>query len=57
MNNSDHYLALGCFHTSTLREHTKYLGRRMQILLRPPTTLTREERLLTDLRRAIPKPK
>ena len=56
-HNSDHYLVLGCLHSANLREHTKYLGWRMRLPLRTPTTLTREDRLMADLRWAIPKPK
>ena len=31
MHNLDHYLILGYIRSSTLREHTKYLGRLMRI--------------------------
>ena len=39
--NSDYYMISGCLHSATLRKHTKYLGRRTRLPLRPPTTPTR----------------
>ena len=56
-HNLDHYMVLECLHSYPLREHTEYLGRRMQPPLRPPTTPAREEGLFAALRRSIPKPK
>ena len=50
-------MVLGCLCSSPLREHTKYLGRRMRLPLWPPTTPTRDYGLFAALRRAIPKPK
>ena len=40
-----------------LKEHTKYLRRRTQILLQTPTTPTREDGLFAALSRAIQNPK
>ena len=56
-HNSDHYLVLGCLHSSPLREQNNSLRRRKRIPLRPPPTPTREDGLFAALRRAIPKPK
>ena len=56
-HNSHHCMILDFLHSATLREHTNYLEHRMRLLLRPPTTPTREDELLTALRRAIPKTK
>ena len=53
--NSEHYLVLGFLHGSPLMEHSDYLGRRKRPPLHPPTTLTREDRLFTDLQRATTK--
>ena len=57
MQNSDHYLILGCLHSTTLREHRKYLGRTMRTPLRPLTTPTRKDGLFAALHQAIPKTK
>ena len=56
-HNSDHYMVLGRHCIYPLREHTKYLGWRMYISLRPPTIPTREDGLSVALRRDITKPK
>ena len=56
-HNSDHYLVLGCLRSAPLREHTKYLGQRTWLPLRPPTILMREDGLFVALQRAITKPK
>ena len=48
-HNSYYYTILGCLFSATLREHITYLGRRTRLPLRPPTTLTREERIFADL--------
>ena len=50
-HNSDHYMILGCLYSSTLREHTNYLGRRTCLPLRPPTTPTREDEIFAALRK------
>ena len=47
-------MILGCLYSSTLREHTKYLGQRMRIHLRPLTTLTREGGIFASLWQATP---
>ena len=57
LNNSDHYLVLGCLCSAPLRDHTKFLGRRTRIPLQHLTTLTREDGLFAALRRDIPKHK
>ena len=56
-HNLDHYMVLGFLPITPLREHTEYLGRRTWLPLRPPTTLTREDRLFVALWKAIPKSK
>ena len=56
-HNSDRYMVVGCLRISPIREHTEYLRRRTRLPLQPPITSTRENRLLSALRRAIPKPK
>ena len=50
-------MILGCLYSSTLREHTKYLGWRTWIPLLPLNTPTREDGIFAALRRAIPKTK
>ena len=50
-------MILGCLHSTTLREHTKYLSTRMQLPLLTPTTRTKEDGLFASLRRSIPKTK
>ena len=40
-HNSDHYMVLGCLHSATLREHTRYLRRRKRLPFRPPTAPAR----------------
>ena len=55
-HNLDHYLVLGFLRGAPLRENSKYLGRRKQLPLQPPTTLTREDGIFAALRRAVPKP-
>ena len=50
-------MILGCLRSAPLRELTKYLGRRMRLFLRAPTTPTREDRLFADIQRFVPKPK
>ena len=52
---SDHYMVLGCLHSASLREHTRYLGGRKRLPLCPPTALTREDRIFASLRRTVPK--
>ena len=55
-HNSDHYMVIGCIHSASLIEHARYLGGRKRLPLRPPTALTREDRIFAALRRADPKP-
>ena len=55
--NSDHYMILGCIRTATLREHTKYLGRRTRLTLQPPTTPPMEDKHFVTLCWVIPKPR
>ena len=50
-------MVLGCLRSNPLREHTKYLGRRMRLPLCPLTNSTREDRIFAALQMAIPKPK
>ena len=54
-HNSDHYLVLGCLHSASLKEHMWYLGGWKKIPLQLPTEPTREDEILADLRRAVPK--
>ena len=56
-HNLDHYMVLEGLRSAPLREHTKYLGWRKWIPLRPLTTPTREDRLFAALRRSMSKPK
>ena len=56
-HNSDHYLVLGCLHSTSLKEHIWYLGGQKKLPLCPPTEQTREDKILADLRKAIPKPR
>ena len=44
-HNSDHYMVLGCLHSSPLREYDRYIGWQKRLPLLPPTAL----------RRAVPK--
>ena len=54
-HNSDHYLVLGCLHSTSLKYHMRYLGGRKKLPLRLPTDPTREDKIFADLRRAFPK--
>ena len=56
-HNSDHYLVLGCLHSASLKEHSRYLGGRKKLPLRPPKYPTREDTIFAALRRAVPKPR
>ena len=56
-HNSDHYMVLGCLHSTSLREHTRYLGVRNHLPLFPPTAPMREDRIFTALRRDVLKPR
>ena len=56
MYNSDRYMFLGCLYSAPLREHTRYLGGRKRLPLRPPTAPTREDGIFAALQRAVPKP-
>ena len=56
-NNLDHYLILGCLHSTTLREHENYLWRSTRLPLHPQTTPTKEDGLYAPLRWKIPNPK
>ena len=55
-HNSDHYMVLGCLHSSPLREHARYLGGLTRLLLCPLTAPTREDVIFAALRRAVLKP-
>ena len=57
-HNSDHFMVVGSLHGSSPREHSRYLGSRTRLPLRPPgrQTRTRADKLFTELRRAVPKP-
>ena len=55
-HNPYNYMVLGFLHSAPLREHVRYLGGRNRIPLRPLTAPTREDRIFTDLRRAVLKP-
>ena len=46
-HNSDHYIVMGCLHRSSLKEHTRYLGGRKRLPLRPPTEPTREDTIFS----------
>ena len=48
-HNSDHYMVLGCLHSASLREHTRYLGECKRLPLLPPTAPTREDRIFAAL--------
>ena len=52
-NNSDHYLVLICLHSASLTDHTRYLGGRKKLPLRPPKAPTREDKIFAALRRAV----
>ena len=56
-HNSDHYMVLGCLHSTFLKEHTRYLGGRKKPPLRPPNELTREDIIFTALWGGIMKPR
>ena len=56
-HNSYHYMVLGCLHSASLKDHTRYLGGRKKIPLHPPTEPTMEDTIFADLRRAVPKPR
>ena len=57
-HNSDHFMVVGCLRGAFPMEHSCYLGRRTRLMLRPPgrQTRTREDKLFSELRRAVPKP-
>ena len=48
-HNSDHYMVLGFLHSASLTEHTRYLGGRKKLPLRPPTEPTREDKIFAAL--------
>ena len=54
-HNSDHYMIMGCLHSSLLREHARYPVWRKRLTLRPLTAPTREDKIFAALRRAVPK--
>ena len=56
-HNLDHYMVLGYLRSAPLGKHTEYLGRRTRLPLQPPINPTREDGLIVELWRAIPKPK
>ena len=55
-HNSDHDVVLGCLPSVPLREHSKNLGGVKRLLIRTPTTPTREDRIFAALQRDLPKP-
>ena len=52
-HNSYHYMVLGCLHSTSLREHARYLGGRKRPPLQPPTSPTRKDRIFASLGRAV----
>ena len=56
-HNSDHYIVLGCVHSASLMEHSRYLQGSKRLLLCPLTEPTREDRIFAALWRAVPKPR
>ena len=50
-------MVLSCICNDSLKEHSKYLGGRKQLPIRPPTTPMREDVIFAALRRAILNPK
>ena len=54
-HNSNHLMVMGCLHRSSLRENSRYLGRRTCLPLQPPEhqTRTRVEKIFSELRRAV----
>ena len=42
-HNSDHLVVLGCLRGASLREHLRYLGRRMHLPILPPGHQTRTQ--------------
>ena len=55
-HNTNHFMVVGCLHSSPKWEHTHYIMGRWKISLRPPTEPTREDGIFEALRRAVPKP-
>ena len=57
-HNSDHFMVVGCLRRASLREHSRYFGRRTCLPLRPPGRQTRKraDKLFAELRRVVPKP-
>ena len=56
-HNSYHYIGLGCLHSASLTEHTRYLGGRKKLFMQPSTEPTREDIVFADLWRSVPKPR
>ena len=54
-HNSYHGMVLGCLHSASLREKSKYLRRRKRLPLRPLTAPTREDRIFVALWSSTPK--
>ena len=48
-NNLDHYIVIGCIHSTPPKEHFRYLGWSKWLPLHPPTALTREEKIFAAL--------
>ena len=57
-HNSEHLMVIGCLRRASPREHSRYLGHKMRILLLPPGcwTTTRADKIFAELQRAAPKP-
>ena len=57
MHNSDHYMVLGCLHSASLKEHSRYLGGRKKPTLCPLTKPMRQDTISAALQRAVTKPR
>ena len=48
---------MGCLHSASLKDHSRYLGGQKRLPLRQPKDLTRENTIFAALQRAVPKPR
>ena len=55
-HNTDHYMILGCFQSSTQMEHNCYLWWNMRLPILLPMVISRDDILFAELRRAVFKP-
>ena len=55
-HNTNHFIVVGCLHSSPEWYHTPYIMGRRNMPLRTPTEPTREGGILAALWRAVPKP-